>query len=317
MHDGEEEDEHTMTEETSNNVQTINLTVKHAMIGVFVLGLSVGFALGTMFSGPVALQQNTGTTTNPTDDGQNNNNNQDTGSDVSGSTPKEVFMNIGDKVGADTDQLNSCYEQSTGEESSEDTSYIDQKIREVIDQRNLSRSPGLGTPTFLIGNNEIGYRVVEGAQTIDRMRPVIQEQLQSAQNPESDSINQGNPFGGNGEITIDESQLEGEPTKGEENAPVRVIEYSDFGCPWCAEWFGVDAIPQRNVDGAQSYDKLMSEFVDTGDVQFTYMDLPRPRLHPNAPDAHKAANCVLEQDEDLYWDYHDMLYEERDQWMSG
>lgn len=273
-----------------------------------------------LFSG-ITTQQVQGTITTPSDTGQTGNqntDNSDSGSSVSGSTPKEVFMNIGEQVGVDTDQLNSCFDESNNEETNSDVSYIDQRIQEVATERGLNRNVGPGTPTFFVGNNEIGYEMVEGAQPISQMRPMIQEQLNEAQNPGSDTIEEGTPWGGNsGELTIDESQLEGQPTRGDENAPINFVEFSDYGCPYCAEWFGVDAIGQIDVDSENSYETLISEYVDTGDVKFTYMDLPRAQLHPNAPDAHKAANCVLEQSEDQYWEFHDLLYEERDQWMSG
>lgn len=305
-HDDEEKEETqdmTETDNSNEDVQMVNLSLKHAMVGVFVLGLAIGFSGGMLVSGPVSVQQATGTTADqPLDTGSQDtntdSNQQETGdSQVSGSTPTEVFKNIANDIGGDASQMESCIQNSNGEASSEDRNEINQI------------TGGLGTPTFFIGNSEIGYEQLEGAQPIGNMRPVIDEQLQEAQNPGEDTIEDS-------EFTLDGVTLEGEPTKGDENAPIRVIEYSDFGCPWCAEWFGVDAIPQRNIDGQQSYETLMSEYVDTGDVQFTYMDYPVSQLHPNAPQAHQAANCVLEQDEGLYWKFHDALFENRDQWMA-
>lgn len=121
----------------------------------------------------------------------------------------------------------------------------------------------------------------------------------------------------NNRVSLTTDMLEGEPTLGEASAPVTIVEYSDFGCPWCAEWAGVDAIPQRRIDSEDSLDKVVSEYVESGKVRFVFKDYPVSQLHPNAPDAHQAANCVLEQGEDLYWKFHDALFERRSEWTAG
>ena len=322
-HDGEEEEENEEMSIDNQTTKTVNLGLNHVLIGVLLLGLSVGFSGGMAVSdltqtsngdkATINLNVNgesegTTVTTETQDeankeDTENNQDtnadsgNEDSGTEVSGSSPMEVFKNIANDIGADSSQLETCVKNSNGDASAEDRG----EINEI--------TGGIGTPTFFIGNSEIGYEQVEGAQPIGNMRPVIEEQLQEAQNPGEDSIEES-------ESTLDGVTLEGEPTKGEENAPIRVIQYSDFACPWCGEWFGVDAIPQRNIDGQQSYDTLMSEYVDSGDVKFTFMDYPVSQLHRNAPQAHQAANCVLEQDQGLYWEFHDALYENRGQWMA-
>lgn len=108
--------------------------------------------------------------------------------------------------------------------------------------------------------------------------------------------------------------LENEPSLGSADAEVTVVEYSDFGCPWCAEWAGYDAIPQRDIDKADSFNKLKSNYIDTGKVRFVYKDYP---AHPNSPEAHAAANCAYEQSNQDFWDFHDALFERRDSWMES
>jgi len=119
-----------------------------------------------------------------------------------------------------------------------------------------------------------------------------------------------------GRVMLTEDMLENEPTLGDD-APVTIVEYADFGCPWCAEWAGYDAIPQRPIDQENTLDKIKSNYIDSGDVRFVFKDYPVDRLHPHAREAHKAANCVLEQGQDKYWEYHDVLFEERDMWTEG
>lgn len=318
-HDEEEqqkEEENNMTGNNNQEVQTVNLTLKHAMIGVFLLGLSIGFAGGQFLGGPSVVQGTTGEVVDqPSDTTDSNQDSQDSeGTQVSGSTPEEVFQNIANEIGADSEQMMSCYESSNAQEASEDSSNINSLTQRVINERDLDRRPGIGTPSFLIGNSEIGYEIVSGAQPFSNLKPVIEEQLSEAQNPANDTIQTSNPFRGSGEVQLEEISLEGEPTKGSTDASINFIEYSDFACPWCAEWHGVDAISSRDIDKKQPYQEVVSNYVDTGDLQLIFKDVP---AHRNSPLAHKAANCILEQDEEKFWEFNDMLFESRDQWMAG
>mgnify|MGYP006283988515 FL=1 len=95
------------------------------------------------------------------------------------------------------------------------------------------------------------------------------------------------------------------------------MEYNEFGCPFCAEWQGIDASGRIPIDRMNIADSLESQYIDTGKVELISKDYPVPQLHPNGPLAHKAANCVYEHEQDSYWEFHDKLFEERDRWMKG
>lgn len=118
-------------------------------------------------------------------------------------------------------------------------------------------------------------------------------------------------------VSLDGIELEGEPSMGESDAPIKVVEYTDYGCPFCAEWQGVDTSGRIPIDQMNIGDSLKNQYVDTGEVEFIMKDYPVPNLHPNGPEAHKAANCVYENEEDSYWDFHDEIFERRDSWMEG
>ncbi len=282
----------------------ISITVNHALIGVFVLGLAVGLSAGMMLGGGQTLvgdvpEDNSDA---PAPSGTNNNGGNSAGdigyvdnSKVSGSSTTEVMASIADNLGMDGDQLASCVEAADESEITTDKNRI---------AGNLDR---IGTPTFLIGTSEIGYERVRGAQPYSRMKGTIDEQVSEAQNPGSDSVEDD-------EHLLTNIELEGEPTLGQESAPINIIEYSDYGCPWCAEWHGVDAIPQRPIDQEKSFDKVRSNYVETGKVRFVSKDFPVPRLHPQAMTAHKAANCVWEQDQEKFWKFSAEIYDNRDQW---
>ncbi len=84
--------------------------------------------------------------------------------------------------------------------------------------------------------------------------------------------------------------LEGAPRLGPENAPVRLVEFADYQCPYCAK---------VNPHIA----KLRQEFGDKVSVYFK--DLPL-QMHANARKAAEAARCAGDQSK--YWEYHDQLF---------
>jgi len=82
----------------------------------------------------------------------------------------------------------------------------------------------------------------------------------------------------------------GRPSKGPTKAPVQIIEFSDFECPFC---FRV------NPTVAQ----VLSTYGDR--IRLVYRHLPLPN-HPNARPAAEAAACANEQGK--FWEYHDRLF---------
>ena len=64
---------------------------------------------------------------------------------------------------------------------------------------------------------------------------------------------------------------EGYPYRGDPDAPVTLTEYSDYLCPFCARHFG------------QTVPTLIERYVQTGQVQYVFRDMPLVSLHPTAP----------------------------------
>jgi protein-disulfide isomerase len=87
---------------------------------------------------------------------------------------------------------------------------------------------------------------------------------------------------------------------GDPDAPVTIVEFSDYQCPYCASYF------------AETWPKIKSEFVDSGRVRYIFKDYPLAGLHPRAPQAHAAARCA--GDQGAYWDMHKRLFEDQSQW---
>jgi protein-disulfide isomerase len=84
-------------------------------------------------------------------------------------------------------------------------------------------------------------------------------------------------------------------TRGQANAPVTLIEYSDFTCGYCLKFF------------KETWPRLQARYVDTGKVKFLYRDYPRADQGP-ALEAATAARCAGAQGK--YWAMHDRLFAE-------
>jgi len=94
--------------------------------------------------------------------------------------------------------------------------------------------------------------------------------------------------------------LDDDPVKGNPDAPVTVVEFSDFQCPFCSRFF------------EQTLPLIEENYIDTGKIKFVYKDLPLDNLHPNARSAHIAAECADE--EGKFWEYHDVLFQKQAEW---
>ena len=92
------------------------------------------------------------------------------------------------------------------------------------------------------------------------------------------------------------------PMKGNQNAPVTIVEFSDFQCPFCERFF------------SQTLPQLEQNYLDSGKARLVYRDFPLESIHPNAVAASLAAQCANEQGK--FWQYHDMLFGNQDQWAN-
>jgi protein-disulfide isomerase len=82
--------------------------------------------------------------------------------------------------------------------------------------------------------------------------------------------------------------------RGKADAPLTIIEFSDYQCPYC----------KRHVD--QTLPKLLSDYIDTGKARYAFRDYPLDQIHPLAAKAAEAARCAGDQGK--YWEMHDRLF---------
>jgi protein-disulfide isomerase len=80
------------------------------------------------------------------------------------------------------------------------------------------------------------------------------------------------------------------PSKGPSSAPVTIVEFSDFECPYCSR-------------AEETVSQVLKQYGDK--VRLVYRDFPLP-FHPNAQKAAEAAQCAGDQGK--YWEMHEKLF---------
>ena len=90
-------------------------------------------------------------------------------------------------------------------------------------------------------------------------------------------------------VTVDDPQI------GFSAAPVTIVEFGDFECPFCKQ-------------EAPVLKQLLSNYPDT--IKIIFRDFPVPAIHVNAISAAVAANCAANQGK--FWEFHDGLYAGQD-----
>ena len=82
--------------------------------------------------------------------------------------------------------------------------------------------------------------------------------------------------------------------KGNPDAPVIIVEFSDFQCPFCATFY------------QNTLSQIEENYIKTGKVKFIFRDFPLPG-HLNAQKAAEAAECADEQGK--FWEMHNMIFD--------
>jgi len=88
--------------------------------------------------------------------------------------------------------------------------------------------------------------------------------------------------------------IDDDPIKGDKNAKVTIIEFSDFQCPFCGKFY------------SQTLPLIEENYIKTGKVKLVYRDFPLS-FHQNAQKAAEAAECADEQGK--FWEYHNTIYD--------
>jgi len=164
-----------------------------------------------------------------------------------------------------------------------------------------------GTPTFFIA----GYPF-SGAQPIEffdqaitlaengQLRAAIADAIERAQAQQQEQ-QQPRPTMGPADVPLEDVPMMGDP-----DAPVTIVEYSDYQCPYCERHF------------QQTMPQLLKNYIEAGKVRYFFKDFPLTQIHPQAPKAAEAARCAREMGgDDAYWQMHDRLFEGQGQWSNN
>lgn len=110
-------------------------------------------------------------------------------------------------------------------------------------------------------------------------------QNQQAQEEPADTTSKVNPV------------EDGDWIKGDPNAPIKIVEYSDYDCPFCSRFHA-------------TMDEVVAE--SDGQIAWVYRHFPLEQLHPQAAAVSLAAECVGEQGGDeAFWQFSDSYFEAR------
>ena len=88
--------------------------------------------------------------------------------------------------------------------------------------------------------------------------------------------------------------IDGAASRGNASAKLTLVEFSDFQCPFCGRY------------SRETFDKIVTEYVDTGKVRYVFRNLPIESLHPRAFKSAEAAECARRQGK--FWEMHSRLF---------
>lgn len=156
-----------------------------------------------------------------------------------------------------------------------------------------------GTPGFFINGYPLSgaqpYAVFQEAIALAE-EGRLAEAFQPSTAPTSVPAPDGQP------ITV---PLSDEPALGSADAPITIVEYSDFQCPFCLRHFE-QTLPQ------------LQPYIDAGQVRYVFKDFPIHNIHPQAQKAHESARCARELGGgEAFWTMHDLLFANQEQWADN
>src|SRR5882672_1886110 len=162
-----------------------------------------------------------------------------------------------------------------------------------------------GTPSFFING-----KALSGAMPFDSFKPIIDEQIKKGVKQEKlyQALVEENVKAAGGSAPAQAAgapaaeprfavEAGNAPAKGPKNAPVTIVEWSDFQCPFCGR-----AQPTLH--------QILKEYA--GKVRLVWKNQPLS-FHPNAMPAAEAAMAAYEQGNEKFWAMHDRFFERQDQ----
>lgn len=200
---------------------------------------------------------------------------------------EDQFKQLAKDLDLDSGEFDACLDEGKNTEA-------------VMNSYNTALELGLAsTPTFVLGGGQIA-----GAYPFETFQDAFETVLQGG------SLPTPTPMVTPEYVEVEAPQVEVEvgdaPVLGDPDAPITMIEFSDYQCPYCGAFVN------------QSFSMLKDEFIDTGRIRYAFKDLPLTSIHPDAVKAAEAAHCAREQGGDeAYFEMHDALFADQQKWSGG
>ncbi len=205
--------------------------------------------------------------------------------------PAPIFAKLATESGLDGTLLSTCIAGTVHEAA----------IKQSIDK--VGQLGVTGTPSFLLnGYLRAGVPSPEGlGQVIEQLERG--ETLKMMVPKDTANVLAGTPAPTATPANIDTT---GAASKGAADAPVTIVEFSDFQCPYCGTY------------ATTTYPEIIKRYVDTGKVKYAFRDFPLSQIHPHASKAAEAARCARDQGGDTaFWAMHDALFATQDTWSQA
>jgi protein-disulfide isomerase len=97
-------------------------------------------------------------------------------------------------------------------------------------------------------------------------------------------------------LEVRDVATEGRPQLGADDAPITIVEFTDYECPFCGRYI------------RETYPALLAEYGDR--MKYVVRNFPLSSIHPNARKAAEAAECAFDQGQ--FWEYHDVLFQNQE-----
>lgn len=174
-------------------------------------------------------------------------------------------------LGINTKQFNECIA------SDKYVASIDSSIKEA------QSTGGGGTPWSIVVTKSGKKYPLSGAQSIEKVKELIEQALKD-------------------EVATTDKKLDNlapvtaaDHIRGDINAPVKIVEFSDIDCPFCKKFH-------------TTMQEVMKTYGKDGKVAWVYRHLPLTQLHPDAKNKAEASECVTEiGGKDKFWAFVDRL----------
>jgi protein-disulfide isomerase len=144
--------------------------------------------------------------------------------------------------------------------------------------------PGRGEQNFLVSHDDKEFWMVGAPLNVSRSSEEI-----AAMVAEKEAQKQRDAMAKQKQL---DAAIEGVPVRGNPDAPVTIVEFSDFQCPYCAR-------------GATTVDELLKKYPNDVKVVFKHFPLG---FHNWAKPAAIAANCAAKQKDEAFWALHDQFF---------